>query len=215
MKTKQNSHRMRGLTMVEVIIVVVIVVVLAAVLFPALNAPKSKSRRIGCVNNLKQVSLIFRIFANDEFPWAVSTNKGGSREWVGTKEIFRHFQNASNELASPKILVCPSDIIRAPAPSFNALANTNLSYFINLAVTNDGQASDLFIGDRGLTINGSELTSGNYWIPTQKVLQWGPRSHTGHGNIGLSDGSVQQATSANLQKAILNGSLATNYLAIP
>ena len=83
-------------------------------------------------NNLKQVGLSFRLWANDHedrFPFA-STNVDGSLAWVNSPEVFRHYQVMSNELVTPKILTCRADPARRPATNFADFSNANLSYFV-------------------------------------------------------------------------------------
>jgi prepilin-type processing-associated H-X9-DG protein len=96
-----------------------------------------RSSRLGCVNNLKQIGLAFRTWAidnNGPFPFNVSTNTGGTMEFcaVGSdgfdNNAALHFQVMSNELSTPRILVCPKDESRKPASEFRNLQAINVSY---------------------------------------------------------------------------------------
>lgn len=93
--------------------------------------------RISCVSNLKQIGLAFREWSldnDDRFPCNVSTNAGGAMEFsaVGRdgfdRNAARHFQVLSNELNTPKILVCPEDKARKPAADFVNLQAGNVTY---------------------------------------------------------------------------------------
>jgi len=90
-----------------------IVAVLAALLLPVLLGAKAKTQRIRCEYNLKQVGLSFRIWADDhqgKFPMQVSTNAGGTMEFIGSPDAtYPHFLIMSNELSTPIILFCPND----------------------------------------------------------------------------------------------------------
>jgi prepilin-type processing-associated H-X9-DG protein len=113
--------------------------ILAALLLPALARAKSKAQEISCVNNMKQVGLSFRTWAidnNGNFPFNVSTTGGGTLElsMPGSDGFSRNaafiFQVMSNELSTPKILVCPADAKREPALNFRSLRPENVSYLV-------------------------------------------------------------------------------------
>lgn len=113
------------------------VAVPAAMLLPALANAKARAQSINCVNNLKQIGLAFRIWAvdhDDRFPFNVSTTNGGTLELCAPGEsgfdenAFRHFLVMSNELATPKILVCPADSHTHPAANFSQLRAANVTY---------------------------------------------------------------------------------------
>ena len=116
---------------------VFIVAILAALLLPALSNAKGKAETISCINNMKMIGLSFRTWAidnEDNFPFNVSTNKGGTLELcsLGTDGFDRnavfHFRVMSNELSTPKILLCPADKGKQPAIDFPSLLAANISY---------------------------------------------------------------------------------------
>src|SRR5277367_1938035 len=134
MKSTFRHFTQNGFTLVALLVIIAVLALLAAMLLPALAAEKKKAQRINCVNNLKQCGLAFRIWEGDngdQYPMNVPMAKGGTKEFDTGADTFRHFQVMSNELSTPKILICPADI-RTIAANFVSLKNKNVSYFVGL-----------------------------------------------------------------------------------
>jgi prepilin-type processing-associated H-X9-DG protein len=215
-----NPMRARGqkvaFTLVELLVIIVVISLLAALLLPQLANAKKKASIITCNNCLKQIGLSFPIFANDHsgtFPMGISTNKGGSLEYLAASEMFRHFQVMSNELSTPVILICPADIRKA-AKSFSVLSNTNISYFVGVDA-NDRFPQSLLAGDRNLMTNGIPVGGGLLILATSVTVGWTAAMHNGAGNVALGDGSVQQLNSKRSLDQLAASGVATNRLAIP
>jgi hypothetical protein len=121
----------------------------------------------------------------------------------------------SNELQSPKILVCPADKQKTVAANFNeGLSDSNLSYFVGLDAA--ARYPRMFLsGDRNLVANGQPVAKGLFVLTTNTPLNWTTNIHISSGNIGFADSSVQFLTSDGLAQANQKQDLATNRLAIP
>ena len=215
MNSSPRHFSRQGFTLVGLLVIIAVIAILAAILLPALASAKRKAQRINCVNNLKQDGLAFRIWEGDngdKYPMAVSTNKGGTMEYAEDGNAFRHFQVMSNELSTPKILICPADD-RTAAASFARLKNQNVSYFVGLDAT-EVRPQMLLTGDRNVT-NGLSLVRSVLELRPEIPAGWTEDLHNGQGNVGLSDGSVQQVTIDALRNAIKNSGDATNRIALP
>jgi prepilin-type processing-associated H-X9-DG protein len=219
-----------GLTLVEFLAVIAVVALLAVLFLPHILPRSQTAQRINCTNNLKQMGLAFQTWAldhNDLYPMQVSVTNGGTLELASGNDAFVHFAVVSNELATPKLIVCPDEKEnpRNPATTFSPVAGqpniqplTNdafVSYFLGVNA-NETNSRSFLAGDRHLILDGKPATHGLHPLTGNSLLSWQKnKGHDNAGNLLLVDGSVQQLSSSKLNKAWRESGAATNRLVVP
>ena len=224
MKLRAGRRNRSALTLIEALVIAAVLAVLAVMILPALSAAKRRSSRIYCVNNLKQLGLSYRIWADDHgdtYPAGVSATNGGAMEAIQSGNVIPTFQVMSNELSTPKILVCngdpdgPGDSARSYATNFSQLSNGNVSYFANVDFLNDKNPVLIISGDSNFKMNGEIPKAGLLFVSEKNPVVWARTWHRGGGNLGFADGSVQITVISAMQNDFIQTGMATNRLAIP
>jgi len=226
-----------GVTLVEVLVVLFVLGVVAGVLLPQCNQSRHQSRRIQCLGNLKQIGLAMRMWSNDhaeQFPWKVEKHelggcdkRDGAGRCGGTGDPLEAindgnltvFRSLSNELNSPKVLVCSKDTSRSRAQTFDVsrpnayIAVEQSSYFVGL-FADETQPHTLLTGDRNV-VGGQHENRRRTWSARhakQVDASFDRGLHDRAGNVGLADGSASQVARGELGKliAVANESSDTN-----
>lgn len=171
-----DNHTQRAFTLHELLIVIIVVAGMALLAAQAMAQVAKRSPRIQCANNLMQISVAFRVWAGnhlDRYPQQVRIAYGGAilnGAAVLPSYTYTVFQVMSNELVTPKIVICPSDGERNATTNF--LNQTGRGDFNNLRVSywvgSDASqaAPQMFLsGDRNVYGNSASSVS-----PTAAVL---------------------------------------------
>src|SRR5258708_9962156 len=114
------SPRRRAFTFVELLVVIGIIALLIAILLPALSKPRESANRTACLSNVKQITLAFIMYTNDNkgsFPFcALAATPQLQEDWVwwtqaAIPNIADHGIGPYLKLSPTnyKVLICPSD----------------------------------------------------------------------------------------------------------
>jgi prepilin-type N-terminal cleavage/methylation domain-containing protein len=75
-----------GFTLIELLMVIAIIAILAAILLPALSKTRERAHGIFCLNNTRQLTLAWQIYADDQE--GVSNGQlGQERDDVGSHRL--------------------------------------------------------------------------------------------------------------------------------
>lgn len=214
MKLQLPERRNVAFTLIELLLILAIFVFMAILLYPGEPRMQRRAQRIGCASNLHQIGLAFRIWEGDhnkKYPMAVSVTNSGAMELIAINNVAGLFLAMSNELSTPRILICFADTNRIAATNFADLHNANISYFVNPDAS-ETYPQMITIGDRNLAVSNAPIGPGLVTIASPNALSWTSALHKNVGNIGYADGSVSEVSASGLRQAL---ALSTNGTPIP
>ena len=153
--------RRKGFTLIELLVVIAIIAILAAILFPVFAQARAKSRNAKCESNLKQLTLAFLQYAQDNddtlpasnYYLIISDGSGagngtstnGSWYWLVDPYVKAGVTQAGTA-ANKSVFECPEidagEAYLDTAGTIRGQYNINVNYFRSTAKSTDHNPSD-------------------------------------------------------------------------
>lgn len=208
-------------TLVEVLVVIAIMAVLASLLLPALTRSKGKAEGTACSGNLKQLSVAWLLYADDNAD-ALVNNHGVPEtlarrqtwannvlDWEASDDNTNQVYLTDSKLGpyanrSTRIYKCPSD--RAPAPNGERTRSMSMNAMVGNPGTLANQFNPLYVqfykradivSPSGIFVfldEQADTLNDGFFVNKLEEGNWGnvPGSyHDGAVNLSFADGHME------------------------
>jgi len=133
-KGEKIVRKQDGFTLIELLVVIAIIALLMGILMPALNRARDMGKRVGCMNNMRQVGVAYQMYVSENeklppkrHPAADFNNPNAAPNVLN---LLVPFIKSSDQIMSPKVYNCPS-LRPNPDPTYAPTEYSSTSFSAN------------------------------------------------------------------------------------